>query len=378
MSKEIYLQNLENNLRDLTERVQSGRYRPGPKREVLIPKPNGGNRPIAIASLEDKIVDRALGEILSLIYEPVFIRDSYGYRPRRSAHQAVEMCYKSMERGTRPFVMEIDFSNFFNTISHRELMTILRRRIADERFLSLIRRLLTGEILRVNGKLEPSFIGTPQGGIASPILANIYLNQVLDQWFTENYQTNGNIMVRYADDAVFLFRKEEDLRNFEKGLRLRMTQYSLVVNEEKTHTIKLDKKSCLSFTFLGFTFYWRKQGRRRIFKLKTSKKTLIRAIKSFYQWVKSNRNHYKLLVLWEKAKSKISGHVNYFGYWMNSPKVNHFIWEAERSLYKWLNRRSQKKSYNWEGFRERLKYFPLTLPLDKIKWRHIGHSFGRI
>ena len=150
-SKKTYQQNLVTNLKDLEARVQSGRYRPKPKREVLIPKANGKTRPIAIASLEDKIVDKALGDILTLVYEPLFIKNSYGYRPRKSAHQAIEACFRSMEKGTRPHVLEIDFSKFFNTIAHDQLMKIVTKRIADKRFLSLIRRLLTSEVLHATG-----------------------------------------------------------------------------------------------------------------------------------------------------------------------------------------------------------------------------------
>jgi len=202
VSKAIYGNALEQNLTDLVKRVHSGSYRPLPKREVLIPKANGKTRPIAIASFEDKLVDWVLGKILTSLYEPLFIRNNFGYRQKKSAHGAINACYCSLEKNNRPYVVEIDFSRFFNTIPHGKLLRILGKRVADKRFLGLIRRILNGEIASQSGEIIPCEIGTPQGGIASPILANIYLNEVLDQWFLQNFASQDSIIVRYADDGV--------------------------------------------------------------------------------------------------------------------------------------------------------------------------------
>ena len=372
VSKAQYGKKLEQNLEDLVKRVQSGRYRPLPKREVLIPKANGKTRPIAIASFEDKLVDWVAGEILSQIYEPLFIKNSFGYRPNKSADGAIKACYYSMEKNKRPNVVEIDFSNFFNTIPHRKMMKILERRIPDKRFLGLIMRLLSGEIRKSTGETLPSEIGTPQGGIASPILANIYLNEVVDQWFIENYASYNNIIVRYADDAVFFFRKEDEAKDFIDALNERVKMYGLVLNRDKTHQLKLDKDSKEHFHFLGFTFYWGKQGKKKMFKLKTQKTKLHKGLKEFDHWIKDNRNRKKLSVLWELAEAKIRGHVNYYGYGMNNTKVHHFYSAAINSLFKWLNRRSQKRSYDWEGFQERIRNFPLLPAQDQIKWKQLG------
>jgi RNA-directed DNA polymerase len=378
VSKSAYGANLDSNLVDLCQRIQKGTYRPAPKKEVLIPKANGKMRPIAIAIFEDKLVDWCVGKILTEIYEPLFIRNSFGYRPNKSAHGAVEACYYSLENAVRPNVVEIDFSNFFNTIPHKKLMKILSEKIADQRFLGLIRRLLVGEIQKSDGTRVPTELGTPQGGISSPILSNIYLNEVLDQWFVKNYASYNNIIVRYADDAVFFFKGEDDAKSFVEALIARVKLYGISLNGEKTKQLCLNKTSRESFNFLGFTFYRGKQGSRKILKIKTQKEKLIKAIQEFYLWIKQNRSTKKLQDLWSIAKAKITGHLNYYGYWMNNLKVIYFHYEATRSLFKWLNRRSQKKSYTLEGFKERVKNFPLMNSPDLIKWKPLGRSFGKI
>lgn len=378
VSKSEYGKNLEANLSDLLKRVANGSYRPLPKREVLIPKSNGKMRPIAIASFEDKLVDWCAGAILSQIYEPLFIRNSFGYRKGKSQHDAVEAAYYSLEKGVRANVVEIDFTNFFNTIPHKKLMRILEKRIADKRFLGLIYRLLTGEILKSNGDTVPGDIGTPQGGIASPILANIYLNEVVDQWFLQTYASYNNIIVRYADDAVFFFKEENEAKEFMQALELRSAAYGITINTKKSRLSKLGKRSRESFSFLGFTFYRGRQGSRNILKIKTQKERLHKAITEFYDWIKSSRNRMKLSALWSLAKAKIMGHANYYGYWMNGTKINHFYSEAWRALFKWLNRRSQKRSYTIEGFTERVRNFPLMPALQDFKWKSLGRSFGYV
>lgn len=378
VTKLAYGKDLEKNLSNLLKRLANGSYKPLPKREVLIPKQNGKMRPIAIASFEDKLVDWCVGSILQEVYEPLFIRNSFGYRKNKSAHGAIEASYYSLEKGTRAHVAEIDFSNFFNTIPHKKLVRILERRIADKRFIGLIYRLLTGEILTSTGESIASAVGTPQGGIASPILANIYLNEVVDQWFLKSFGSYNNIIVRYADDAVFFFKEESDAKDFIRSLEERVRQYGITLNPEKTRLMQLHKQSHESFSFLGFTFYRGRQGRRSLLKIKTQPERLHKAIQEFYHWIKTNRNRMKLGHLWELAKAKISGHLNYYGYWMNNLKVNHFYAEAYRALFKWLNRRSQKRSYTAEGFLERVKNFPLMQSPDKIKWKPLGRTFGKL
>lgn len=377
VSKKEYGRDLEANLEGLAKRVRNGSYRPQPKREVLIPKAEGKTRPIAIACFEDKLVDWVVSRILQEVYEPLFIRNSFGYRPRKSAHQAIEACYYSLEKNRRPHVLEIDFSNFFNTIPHKQLMRILGQRISDRKFKGLIGRFLVGGLIQADGAEALGSEGTPQGAIMSPILANIYLNEVLDLWFLKNYGSYDNVIVRYADDGLFFFKKEEDATKFKSDLEAQCGEYGLHLHPEKTRLLNMSKSEAENFNFLGFTFYWGKQGRRRILKVKTQKEKLHKGIVEFDQWIKANRNRMKLSKLWEIAKSKIRGHINYYGYWTNGLKIRHFTHQVTRSMYKWLNRRSQKRSYSWSGFWERLNNFPLMLPWEKIKFRKLGRSFGR-
>lgn len=372
ISKSDFGKNLKENLENLTQRVQRGSYRPKPKREVMIPKGNGKFRPIAIACFEDKLVDWVVGKILSTIFEPTFIRNSFGYRPNKSADGAIKACYYSLFKNRRKHVLEIDFSSFFNTIPHKKLMGMLKKKITDERFKRLLGRFLKSEILNHEGELLPSEIGTPQGSIMSPILANIYLNEVIDQWFRDNHGSYNNIIVRYADDGVFFFKDREACHAFKEELQKRVEDYDLVLNEDKTRVIDLSKSKGNQLDFLGVTIYWGKQGSRRVLKIKTQKEKLIKSFVEFDQWIKKNRNRYKLKELWKTAKLKINGHVNYFGYQGNQLRLGHFIFVVKKSLFKWLNRRSQKRSYTWDGFEERLKNFPLIEDLKHLKLKQIG------
>lgn len=372
MSKAEYGRNLDMNLGNLTQRIHSGNYRPKPKREALIPKANGKTRPIAIACFEDKLVDWAVGKILTLVFDPLFIKTSFGYRPNKSADGAVELCYNSLCKNTRKYVAEIDFSSFFNTIPHRKLMKIVGKRIADRRFKGLIGRFVKGGLINKEGEILPSMIGTPQGSIMSPILANIYLHEVIDEWFLSNHAKGNNVIVRYADDGVFFFHKKEEADEFLQSLDKRVGIYGLSLNKDKTHNLLMTENNHVHFSFLGFTFYWGKQGRRCVLKVKTQKERLIRSLQEFEQWIKQIRNRKKLKEIWKIAKIKIRGHINYYGYQMNALKLNHFYHAAVRSLFKWLNRRSQKRSYSWEGFSERLKYFPLMPQLADMKLKQLG------
>ncbi len=185
----------------------------------------------------------------------------------------------------------------------------------------------------------------------------------------KHFASRNSVIVRYADNAIFFFTEEKDASEFLKALHQRVKEFKLILNEEKSRTLTFDKWSNEHFHFLGFTFYWGRLGRKRALRLKTQKEKLIKSIQEFYKWCKTNRNMMKLTELWQLAKSKIRGHINYYGYQVNKTKIHHFYCEAVRSLFKWLNRRSQRPSYSWEGFWERVKYFPFIPAWDEIDWK---------
>lgn len=264
ISKAEYAKDLDNNLQVLVTRLHIGTYRPQAKREVLIPKANGKTRPIAISCFEDKLVEWTLGKILESVYEPIFIRNSFGFRPKRSPDDAIKANFNILKDDKRPFVVEIDLANFFNTVPHRKLMKLLRRRINDRKLLGLIARFLKVDILNQKGETNPTDVGTPQGSVMSPILSNIFLHYALDLWFIENYSSQEAVIVRYADDAVFMFSKEKQANDFLVALRARLTEYKLAVNEDKTAIINFAKGKENIFSFLGFTFFWnKKRGRNK-------------------------------------------------------------------------------------------------------------------
>lgn len=254
ISKKEYGKELEENIDDLVKRIHNGSYKPQDKREVLIPKANGKVRPIAISCFEDKLVEQVIGKILECVYEPIFIRNSFGFRPNKSAHNAIKAVYCSLKDNRRPHVIEIDFASFFNTIPHRKLIKIIGKRISDTRFNGLIGRFLKVGILDELGNTKEPDTGTPQGSIMSPVLANLYLHEVLDEWFMKNYASYNDIIVRYADDAVFLFKSEEKAKKFVEDLSGRVGMYGLSLNKDKTKLISFEKTGHASFDFLGFTF----------------------------------------------------------------------------------------------------------------------------
>lgn len=378
MNKKTYGIRLEENLKNLAERIHIGSYKPQVKREVLIPKANGKMRPLAISCFEDKLVEWVIGKILTSMYEPMFISTSFGFRENRSAHGAIGTIYNSLKDNERPHVVEIDFASFFNSIPHRKLMKILSKRINDNRFKGLIGRFLTVGIMKESGTCETPAEGTPQGSIMSPVLANIFLDEVLDKWFKAQWASKANVIVRYADDAVFFFESEDTAKKFVLELGKRIELYDLKLNEEKTNIITFDRKNQNTFDFLGFTFYWDKlRHGKQALKVKTQQKTLHKKIQEFDLWIKTTRSRMKLKVIWKLAKAKLAGHYNYFGYAENLPKLNHFYAEVVRSMYKWLNRRSQKRSYNWETFKQKLSMTPLgePPPMEQLRRLRLGWAY---
>ena len=378
VTKEEYGKELEKNLQQLTERICKGGWRPQPSREVLIPKPQGGTRPLAIGCLEDKVVQVLTARILEALYEPLFHRHSYGFRRGKSAHQALGRLHEVIDvRRESAVVVEIDIEKFFNSIDHSRLLEILGQKVSDSFFLRHVRRLLRGSILHTDGTLAETLTGTPQGSPVSPVLANICLNHILDQWFRENYASRGE-MVRYADDAVFVFGDEAVAREFLQALEARMNDVGLNLNKDKCSIVPFSSskpKGC--FSFLGFKFFWSRNRRKQpLLKLKTDPKRLHRCMQAFEHWIKTWRNRLKLAKLWELAAAKLTGHYHYFGVSFNQAKLGHFYWAATQSLFKWLNRRSQRRSFTMERFLKRLHFQPLPRPPAGFELKDITRNYG--
>lgn len=362
ITKGRYARHLKDNLLDLEGRIQRGAYRPLPAKQVMIPKADGRMRPIAISALEDKIVQRAVAMVLEALYEPLFYEISTGFRPKRGAPDAIHKVYRLLKRNNRPYVVDCDIKSFFDSMNHDQLIEFVGKRISDERFLRLIRRMLRMGVMTQDGNVEANEVGSPQGSVVSPILANIYLHYVIDTWFEETHNTYEQRMVRYADDTVFCFKDQQAAEFFLQSLKLRLKENHLELNEDKTRIVDFRKEEPNRFDFLGFTFYWGKTKEKfKILKAKTSAKKLRSAISSFKTWIKGCRNRYRLKVLWIKAAEKINGHYAYYGTTVNN-KLGFYFYTCVQLLFKWLNRRSQKKSFSWIAFQQRLRTFPLPKP----------------
>jgi len=365
ITKQEYGKTLTANIAELGDQIQRGGWRSKPSREKLIPKPTGGFRPLAIGCLEDKIVQNLCAKILEAIYEPIFHRHSFGFRPGKNTHQAIARLHQEIRlRKDNCVVVEMDIEKFFNNINHEKLLELIQLRIADQHFLRLIKRMLKNSILNEEGDLIANEAGAPQGSPISPILSNIYLHYVLDQWFQDNWALKGQ-MVRYADDAVFVFNNEKDATQFQLALKERLANAGGIrLNVEKSGLTQFNETQPEGdIPFLGFILYWgRLKNQKRTLKVKTAPKKVAASIQSFKEWIKANRHRHRLAKLWELAAARLRGHYNYYGVTSNEAKLNHYYYACLRELFKWLNRRSQKRSYNWEGFLQRLKFNPLPKP----------------
>lgn len=364
VTKHAYRRNLNDNLRQLHQRLRGGGWRPRPSRQVLIPKAQGGTRPLAIGCVEDKIVQSLVARILEAIYEPSFYRHSYGFRRGKSAHQAIRRLHKVIrERRSDCVVVEVDIEKFFDSMDHGWLVERLQEKIGDAHFIRLIRRMLRNSVLGHDGQVRINECGTPQGSPVSPILANIYLHYLLDEWFRQNYSARGQ-MIRYADDVTFVFRDMKTAQAFQADLIQRMQEGGLTINLDKSKIVPFDDKAPQgNVNLLGFTFYWgRNRQRKRMLKVKTASKSLSRSMKAFTDWIKRYRNRWPLKRLWRMAALKLRGHYNYFAVSSNQRRVSHFYYVCINSLFKWLNRRSQKRSFTWEKFKRRLFFNPLPRP----------------
>jgi RNA-directed DNA polymerase len=370
VSKAEYGENLEENLNTLLDELKRMAYKPRPVKEHLIPKDGqpGKFRPLGISVLEDKIVQGAFRRILEAIYEPLFLDCSHGFRPKRGCHTAIKDLRKYLYENNVETVIDIDLKNFFGTIDHKILEGFLREKITDERFIRYIIRMFKAGVLS-DGDLTISEEGVPQGSICSPILSNIFAHKVLDEWIEHiirPYCLGKVKLFRYADDAIICIEKESDAIRVRETLPKRLDKYKLKLNEEKTKMVKFSRVKVQkgihqeTFNFLGFTFYWGKTRKGIIVpKLKTSSKTIDTKLKNVTEWIKNIRSKARMKEIWGTFCAKLRGHVQYYGVSFNSKQIQKFHYEATRLVYKWLNRRSQKKSFSWEKFLKFMERFPL-------------------
>jgi RNA-directed DNA polymerase len=372
MTAAQYETDLENNLSSLLERFKSGSYFAPPVKRVYIPKEVGGEpiRPIGIPTLEDKILQRAVVMLLAPLYEHDFLDCSYGFRPGRNAHQALEALWQAiMGMGSVCWVLEVDIKSYFDTVKHGYLRDFYKKRVRD----GVVNRVL-GKWLKAgvteDGTLRYPQEGTPQGGVISPLLANIYLHEVLDVWFEQEVRPRlrGRAeLIRFADDFVIVFSNEGDAHRVREVLTKRFERFGLTIHDTKTrlvdflHPGRRDKKPEV-FNFLGFTHYWGKSRKKKwVVKRKTAKKKLKQAVRRVYEWCKGNR-HKSVEEQWRTLSRKLHGHYGYYGITFNIRGVISFYEEAKRSWRKWLNRRSRDKDMPWERFNRLLKRYPLPTP----------------
>jgi RNA-directed DNA polymerase len=353
---EQYEKNLEGNLTSLVERLKRKAYRARLVRRKYIPKGKGKLRPLGIPVLEDKLLQMAATQILMAIYEVDFRPCSYGYRPGLGPHDAVRDLSAALQFEGFNFVVEADIKGFFEHLQWKWLERMLEQRIKDGAFLNLIRKWLRAGILEEDGKVIHPQSGTPQGGVVSPVLANIYLHYVLDLWFTHvvRPQQRGRCkLVRFADDFVACFEYRHEADAFEKALKERLAKFGLEVAMDKTKTLRFGPNGGPHngrFDFLGFEFYWEpdRQGKPRV-KRRTATKKHLAALQRMRDWIKTHR-HWKLKRLMQSLKAKLQGTWNYYGLIGNHRRMQLLYEATSRTLYKWLNRRSQRQSLTWAAF----------------------------
>lgn len=381
MTKEQYAENLDANLLNLTERLHRMAYCPQPVRRVYIPKPGSTKqRPLGIPCLEDKLVQAGLVRILEHVYEQDFMEDSYGFRPGRSCHTALKALSDTVEGRPVNHIVEADIKGFFDNVNQEWLMKFLKHRIGDKRILRMVKRFLKAGV-HEDGAVMVSDEGTPQGGVISPLLANIYLHYALDLWFERVVRTRSTgyvRLIRYADDFVVCFQYESDAIKFRSGMEQRLGKFGLELESAKTRVLKFGRYAVQNarakgtrpetFDFLGFTHYCgtRRNGKGFRMKRVTARKKFTAKVKAFKEWLKSARTM-KTAELWETARAKLRGHYAYYGVTDNLPGIKRFAAHAEKLLFTWLNRRGKRRSLNWQKFRDMLTRFPLPEPRIKVR-----------
>ena len=379
-----YEDNLIPNLEDLHARLVNREYVPQPVVRRWIPKSNGKLRPLGLPVLEDKIVQRAAASLLESIYEQDFYEFSYGFRPGRSAHDALRDLRQGLQSGIH-YVIDCDISAYFDNIQHDELLTILRKRVKDGRLLELIESWLKAGIMDGKEFVFPEK-GSPQGSVISPLLANVYLHEVLDTWFAEVVTAHclGKVVIyRYADDFVIGCERERDARRIMEALPKRFAKYGLEINEAKTRMISFRRPprgysrrshgpKPGTFSFLGFTHYWgkTKKGWYTI-KWKTDRHRLSRSVSAFWQWCRDHR-HFSVEQQYNTLCAKLRGYYQYYGIPLNSESLGLVYFKVVRAWRYWLNRRGGRKKLNWSTYKRFMSEFELPRPRIVHGWDKFG------
>jgi RNA-directed DNA polymerase len=372
-----YEQDLEGNLQRLLDRAKSGTYRAPPVRRVHIPK--GGSstetRPIGIPTLEDKVLQRAVVMLLEPIYEQDFLDCSYGFRPRRSAHQALKSFRSQLMNCRGGYVLEVDIRRFFDNLDHGHLRRFLQHRVRDGVLLRLIGKWLKAGVME-DGSVSYPDSGSPQGGVVSPLLSNVFLHYVLDLWFEQDVKPrlrSHAFLIRFADDFVIGFRDGRDARRVMEVIPKRFGKYGLTIHPTKSRLVPFRRPSLWAkgdrggpdkpagtFDLLGFTHYW---GRSRkghwVIKLKTAADRFSRALRSIDSWCRTYR-HLSIKEQQQTLNAKLRGHYAYYGVTGNSGALTRFLREVEHRWRKWLNRRNRIRSMHWDKFRKLLRRYPLA------------------
>ena len=378
---EQYAANLEGNLQTLLDRAKSGTYRAPPVRRVHIPKGDGTQtRPIGIPTFEDKVLQRAVTMVLEAVYETSFHDFSYGFRPRRSAHDALDALRDATMEMRGGWILEVDIKKFFDTLDHQHLRAILQQRIRDGVLLRLIGKWLNAGVLE---GLDLSFPaeGTPQGGVISPLLANVYLHEVLDEWFVKDVRPRLKgraVLVRYADDFVFLFEQHDDAKRVFDVLPKRFGRYGLTLHPDKTRLVpfrrpdrtdKSDDQPPGTFDLLGFTHHWAvSRNGYWVVKRRTATDRFSRALRRIRDWCQLHR-HAPVEAQHRSLVSKLRGHNGYYGVTGNYDALNRLRFETLLIWKRWLSRRSQKARLSWDAMRALLARFPLPFPQLATRYR---------